>query len=245
MIVEEHQDIPSAHTGVPPHCPVKQSYDKSLHILHDSSSPTESSQTQEDHEVILIKHIQSLQKKIHNILQQAKKGSFISTERNLSRFRFKKIFPRDLTQWRPLLPKGRGLIQVEVSGHPPFLLAQNMGFHLGSVSIVFQVLNFWGHFEALNNVFLERLEKSNNKTGICFVENKYKPSMSNTIGNNEKVIQGKPRQVKENSNLHALDYNVIEDMKKIKSNISMFDIFSLPQQCELLHDAFKPHDTQI
>jgi hypothetical protein len=37
-IVEEHQDIPTAPTGVPPHCPVKPSYDKSLHVLHVASS---------------------------------------------------------------------------------------------------------------------------------------------------------------------------------------------------------------
>jgi hypothetical protein len=89
------------------------------------------------------------------------------------------------------------------------------------------------------------LEKTNNKTGKTVVANKDKPSMSSTIGNNEKVIQGKSGQAKDDSNLHALYYNVIEDMKKIKANISMFDIFSLPQQRELLHDAFKPHETWL
>jgi hypothetical protein len=44
------------------------------------------------------------------------------------------------------------------------------------------------------------------------------------------------------SNTCALDYNVVEDMKKMKENISMFDICSLPQQRELLHDAFSPDD---
>jgi hypothetical protein len=73
------------------------------------------------------------------------------------------------------------------------------------------------------------LEKKYNKTGKCVVENKDKPSVSRTIGNNQKVIQGKPVKSKKDSNSHALGYNVIEDMKKIKSNISMFDIFSLPQ----------------
>ena len=33
-------------------------------------------------------------------------------------------------------------------------------------------------------------------------------------------------------------------MNKIKANISMLDIFSLLQQRELLHDAFKPQETQ-
>jgi hypothetical protein len=46
------------------------------------------------------------------------------------------------------------MIQEEIDGHPPIPLAQNRGFHLGSFSTSFQVLNFWGHFEALNNVFL-------------------------------------------------------------------------------------------
>jgi len=39
-----------------------------------------------------------------------------------------------------------------------------------------------------------------------------------------------------------IDYNVIEDMKKTKDNISMFDICSLAQQHELLHNASKSHD---
>jgi hypothetical protein len=88
------------------------------------------------------------------------------------------------------------------------------------------------------------LEKTNNKTGKNVIENKDKPSTSSIIKNDEKVIQGKSGQVNNDSNSHALDYNVIEDMKKIKANISMFDICSLPQQRELLHDAFKPHETQ-
>ena len=32
---------------------------------------------------------------------------------------------RDSTQWRPLLLKGGGLIQMEIGGHPPIPLAQN------------------------------------------------------------------------------------------------------------------------
>jgi hypothetical protein len=45
------------------------------------------------------------------------------------------------------------MIQAEIGGHPPIPLAQNKGFHLDSFSTVFRVLNFWGHFKALNNVF--------------------------------------------------------------------------------------------
>jgi hypothetical protein len=86
-------------------------------------------------------------------------------------------------------------------------------------------------------------EKTNNKIDKTIVANKDKPSTSSTIGNNEKVNHDKSGQAKDDSNLHALDYNVIKDMKKIKANISMFDICSLPQQHELLHDVFKPHET--
>jgi hypothetical protein len=45
------------------------------------------------------------------------------------------------------------MIQAEISGLPPIPLAQNMGFHLGSFSMDFWVLNFQGCFEAINDVF--------------------------------------------------------------------------------------------
>jgi hypothetical protein len=55
--------------GVPPHCRVKLSYDKSLHVILASSSPIESSHTLTDHADILVKQIQPLQQQIHNNLQ--------------------------------------------------------------------------------------------------------------------------------------------------------------------------------
>jgi hypothetical protein len=64
------------------------------------------------------------------------------------------------------------------------------------------------------------------------------------VPNNDKTCEPKSNQTINNSNTCTLDYNVIEDMKKTKSNISMFDICSLPQQRELLHDAFNPDDAQ-
>jgi hypothetical protein len=33
-------------------------------------------------------------------------------------------------QWGPLLPKGEGMIQMDIGGHPPIPLAQNMGLHI-------------------------------------------------------------------------------------------------------------------
>jgi hypothetical protein len=122
---------------VPPHYPGKSSYDKFLHVIHVASSPIDSSYTQEDHAARLVKQIQPLQQKVHNILQQAKQSSFFSKESNSPRFRFIKSFLEDLMQWIPLHPKGGGYIQVKIDGYPPIPLTQNMGFHLGNVSTVF------------------------------------------------------------------------------------------------------------
>ena len=59
---------------------------------------------------------------------------------------------RDLMQWIPLLPKEVGMIQMDISGHPPIPLAQNncpLWQFPSYFSTVFRVLNFRGHFEAL------------------------------------------------------------------------------------------------
>jgi hypothetical protein len=61
--------------------------------------------------------------------------------------------PWNSMQWRPLLPKEGGLIQVDIGGHPPIPLARKTVFHLGSFSTVFWVTKFRGRFEALNDVF--------------------------------------------------------------------------------------------
>jgi hypothetical protein len=45
------------------------------------------------------------------------------------------------------------LIKVDIGGHPPIPQARKTIFHLGNVLAVFMVPNFWGCFEALNNVF--------------------------------------------------------------------------------------------
>jgi len=59
-----------------------------------------------------------------------------------------------------LLPKEGDLIQVDIGGHPhlpvgsrrTFILVVYV-FYLGSLFLSFWVLNFWGCFEALKNVF--------------------------------------------------------------------------------------------
>ena len=42
---------------------------------------------------------------------------------------------------------------MDIDGHPPIPLARKTIFHLGSFSTVFRVPNFWGRFEALNDIF--------------------------------------------------------------------------------------------
>jgi hypothetical protein len=37
----------------------------------------------------------------------------------------------------------------------------------------------------------------------------------------------------------SMDYNVIEDMKKTKENVSIFDICNIPQQRDLILQTFK------
>ena len=46
------------------------------------------------------------------------------------------------------------MIQVDIGGHPPIPMAQKQLFQFGSFFTIFRVLNFRGHFEALNDIFL-------------------------------------------------------------------------------------------
>ena len=61
-------------------------------------------------------------------------------------------------QWGPLLPKGGGMIQVDIGGHLPIPLGApplslSAFFHNLLFLAVFRVLNFRNRFEALNDVF--------------------------------------------------------------------------------------------
>jgi hypothetical protein len=56
-------------------------------------------------------------------------------------------------QWRPLLPKEGGLIQVDIGGHPPSPIGpKHVSGNFGNL-LFLTVFNFQGHFEALNDVF--------------------------------------------------------------------------------------------
>jgi hypothetical protein len=60
---------------------------------------------------------------VRDRLPQTKQRDVSSKANNSPRFRFNKHFflsPEKSTQWRPLLPKEGGLIQVDIDGHPPF-----------------------------------------------------------------------------------------------------------------------------
>ena len=46
------------------------------------------------------------------------------------------------------------MIHVDIGSHPPIPLDQKYYFNSAFFSMIFQVLNFRGHFEALNDVFL-------------------------------------------------------------------------------------------
>jgi hypothetical protein len=56
-------------------------------------------------------------------------------------------------QWRPLLPKEGGLIQVDIDGHPPFPTgSKQFSGNFGNL-LFLAVFNFRGHFEGLNEGF--------------------------------------------------------------------------------------------
>jgi hypothetical protein len=79
--------------------------------------------TQASHVARLVKKVQPFQPQVHDNLQQAKQCNFSNKASNSSRCKFNKHFslsPGHSMQWRPLLPKEGGLIQVDIGGHPPF-----------------------------------------------------------------------------------------------------------------------------
>ena len=62
-----------------------------------------------------------------NSIWSSKQGSFFIGASGSPGVKFNKSFLvwcRNLTQWRSFLPKGGGMIQVDISGHPPIPLAQ-------------------------------------------------------------------------------------------------------------------------
>jgi hypothetical protein len=69
-----------------------------------------------------MEQIQPHHQQVRDNLPQTKQHNFSNKAHNSPRFRFRKhfpLFPKNSTQWRPLLPKVGGLIHVDISGHPP------------------------------------------------------------------------------------------------------------------------------
>jgi hypothetical protein len=153
-IVEEYQHVLAAPTGLPPHCPVKQGYKKTLHTLHAASSSKKSSHTQVDHATRLVEWIQPLQQHVHDNLQQAKQGKFFNKASSASSFRFSRSLPTsqgNLKKWEPLLPKGGGIIHMCLGGHPPFPLKHH--FEL-VVLINHDIYSFEGEWNVMSSSFV-------------------------------------------------------------------------------------------
>jgi hypothetical protein len=103
--------------------------------------------------------------------------------RNSPRCRFNKRFslsPEHSTQWRPLLPKEGGLIQVDIGGHPPFSTgSKQFSGNFGNL-LFLAVFNFRGHFEGLNEDF-SRLRFSIIAEGMIEPQNEYPRRLSNEL----------------------------------------------------------------
>jgi hypothetical protein len=144
----EQKDI--ATTTVSPPAPsIQQKQVDKVAAKHKNSFCTPSS-----HVAQLVEQPQLQQ--VHDRLPQTKQRDVSSNTSSSPRCRSSKRFslsPGNSTQWRPLLPKEGGLIQVDIGGHPPFptgskLFSGNFG------NLLFLAgFNFRGHFEGLNEGF--------------------------------------------------------------------------------------------
>jgi hypothetical protein len=144
----EQKDI--ATTTVSPPAPsIQQKQVDKVATKHKNSFCTPSS-----HVAQLVEQPQLQQ--VHDRLPQTKQRDVSNNTSSSPRCRSSKRFslsPGNSTQWRPLLPKEGGLIQVDIGGHPPFptgskLFSGNFG------NLLFLAgFNFRGHFEGLNEGF--------------------------------------------------------------------------------------------
>jgi hypothetical protein len=93
---------------------------------------------------------------VHDRLPQTEQRDVSSKASSSPRCRFSKRFslsPGNSTQWRPLLPKEGGLIQVDIGGHPPFPTgSKQFSGNFGNL-LFLAVFNFRGHFEGPNEGF--------------------------------------------------------------------------------------------
>jgi hypothetical protein len=118
---------------------------------HEDSFYTQSSKIAR-----LVKKVQTFQPQVRDRFPQTKQRDFSSKTSSSPRCRFNKCFsfsPGNSTQWRPLLPKEGGLIQVDIGGHPPFPNGSKQLYgHFGNL-LFLAGFNFRGHFEGPNEGF--------------------------------------------------------------------------------------------
>jgi hypothetical protein len=111
--------------------------------------------TPSSHVARLVEQAQPQQ--VRDRLPQTEQRDVSSKARNSPRCRFSKHFslsPGNSMQWRPLLPKEGGLIQVDIGGHPPFPTgSKQFSGNFGNL-LFLAVFNFRGHLEGPNEGFL-------------------------------------------------------------------------------------------
>jgi hypothetical protein len=104
----------------------------------------------------LVKKVQTFQPQVRDRFPQTKQCDVSSNTSSSPRCRSRKRFslsPGNSTQWRPLLPKEGGLIQVDIGGHPPFPTgSKQFSGHFGNL-LFLAGFNFRCHFEGLNEGF--------------------------------------------------------------------------------------------
>jgi hypothetical protein len=112
--------------------------------------------TQSSHVARLVKKVQPFQPQVRDDLQQTKQRDVSNKTSSSPRCRFNKRFPfspGNSMQWRPLLPKEGGLIQVDIGGHPPFTIGSKQLYGNFGNLLFLTGFNFRGHFEGLNEGF--------------------------------------------------------------------------------------------
>jgi hypothetical protein len=136
-------------TASPPAPSIQQKQVDKVAAKHKDSFCTPSS-----HVARLVEQPQLQQ--VHDRLPQTKQRDVSSNTSSSPRCRSSKHFslsPGNSTQWRPLLPKEGGLIQVDIGGHPPFPTgSKQFSGNFGNL-LFLAGFNFRGHFEGLNEGF--------------------------------------------------------------------------------------------
>ena len=96
---------------------------------------------------------------------------------------------------------------------------------------------------------MKKIKKNTSTVNIPeFVISSQDPNKVNTP---VKPTENKTENVKKNLNEHEMGYDIVEDIKKDKANISLFEMCNLPQQKEKLLKALEtlekepPIDNQL